>query len=175
MMARKHQFAAAVLVAVAAGAFLGCGTSQVIGNLELAVDAVSVALPLIGPAAGLPADLQAQIQQYLAATNTAIGQASVILSSPASDAAKAAEIAAAFAGVAVPAVPAKYQGIASAVQQVAVLVSKFLAGLPVASTQPLAVRAHAAIVATPGKTTPFSISDQKRLLNIREKVLTQAR
>jgi len=171
-MRPKHTFAAATLVVVAAVAFSGCGTNQVITNLELAVDAVQVALPLIGPAAGLPADLQGQIQTYLGATSQAIGKASDILSGPGDDAAKAAQITAAFAGIAAPIVPVKYQGIATAVQQVAVLVSKFLAGLPSPSTQPIAVRAPGSHPIVPGQTTKLSASDLSRLAAIKQKALT---
>src|ERR1035437_5372096 len=178
-MRPKHQIAAAAVLVAAAVACTACGTSQVIGNLGLAVDAVSVALPLIGPAAGLPANTQAQIQQYLAATNTAIGQASDILAGPGTDGQKAAQIFASFSGIAVPAVPAKYQGIAQAVQQVSVLVARFLSGLPPATAQPLGVRAGgmnrptAAVV--PGKTTVLSAGDLVRLAAIKQKALTQAR
>lgn len=152
-----------------------CGASQVITDLELAVDAAAVALPLIGPSAGLPPALQAQIQGYLTATSMACGQAADILAGPGTDAAKGAEIAAVFAGIAVPAVPAQYQGIASAVQQVAVLVAKFLGGLPVASTQPLAVRAPGSRPAVPGNVTKLSDSDRAKLASIKEKVLTMTR
>lgn len=171
-MRPKYQFAAAALVVAAAVAFTACGTSQVIGNLELAVDAVAVALPLIGPAAGLPADTTVQIQKYLSATSTAIGQASDILAGPGTDAQKSAQIVAAFSGIAVPLVPAQYQGIAQAVQQVAVLVARFLAALPAATTQPLAVRPTGSTVAVPGKTTALSASDRQRLLAVKQKALS---
>jgi hypothetical protein len=172
MRPTKH-LAAASFVVAAAVAFMGCGTSQIISNLELAVDAVSVALPLVGPAAGLPVDVQTQVGQYLVATSKAIGQASDILAGPGDDATKAAQITAAFAGIAAPIVPAKYQAIAQAVQQVATLVAKFLGSLPVASTQPIAVRAPGARAALPGQATALSKGDLARLAAVKTKALTQ--
>ena len=64
----------------------GCNSNQVITSLELAIDAVSATLPLIGPSAGLPPDLQADIQRYLGATSDAVDQAAVILNGPGTDA-----------------------------------------------------------------------------------------
>lgn len=141
----------------------GCGTSQVITSLELAIDAVAAALPLIGPAAGLPADLTAQLEGYLGATSTAVSQASDILAGPGTDEQKAAQIVAAFAGIAVPIVPAKYQGIATAIQQVAQMVAKFLATLP----SPALVSARAAGVTE--HTTVFSEGDLRRLAEVKTK------
>jgi hypothetical protein len=172
-MIRARTLAPLALMLVALISLAGCGSSQVIGNLELAVDAISVALPLIGPAAGLPADTQSQIQRYLGATSAAIAQASDILAGPGDDATKAAQITAAFAGIAVPVVPAKYQGIAQAVQQVATLVARFLATLPSPSTQPIALRAPGAKASVPGATTKLSAGDLRRLTVVKQKALTQ--
>jgi len=155
-------------------ALLACSSNQVITDLELAVDAVEVALPLIGPSAGLPADLEAQIEKYLSATGTAVAQASDILAGSNTDAQKAAAIAAAFAGIAVPIVPARYQGIASAVQRVAVLVANFLVSLPTAAPNPN-VRTQDVGGAVSSKRTPVSSSDRQRLAQIKAKALAAHR
>ena len=61
----------------------------------------------------------ASVSGYLAATSQAITQATDIEAGTGTDAQKAVQIAAAFAGIAAPIVPAKYQALANAVQQVA--------------------------------------------------------
>lgn len=150
----------------------GCTSSEVITDLQLAVDAVSVALPLIAPAAGLPATLVAAIDTYLGATSQAISQASTILAGADTDAQKAVAIAAAFAGIAAPLVcpdqapgapPCKWAGLAAAIQAVAADVAKFLATEPVA--------ASLAKTASPSHVTTWSASQQAQLAAIKAKAL----
>lgn len=113
---------AALVVAILLCTLTGCGVSPVT-TLELAVGAAEVALPLIP---GVPADVAAAVESYLSATSSAITQASTILAGPGTDAQKAAAITAAFAGIAVPVVPAQYQALATAVAKVAQYVEQFL-------------------------------------------------
>ena len=158
-------FLAAMLLLLAA-----CSSNQVVTSLELTIDAVSSALPLVGPAAGLPPDIQAAVQTYLGATSEAVGKAAVILDGPGTDAQKAAAITSAFAGIAAPIVPAKYQQIATAVQNVAELVAKFLSHATSASIESgPAVRGASAFAPEPSKkgTTKLSAKDRKRLAEIK--------
>lgn len=146
----------------------GCTNNQVITDLTLAVDALEIALPLIGPSAHLPPDLEAQIQAYLGATSQAITQASDILAGAGTDAQKAAAITAAFAGIAQPLIPPQYAGIGAAVAQVASLVSKFLGSLP--ATKVAAEAVSARTVAMPGanaKTTALSKGDISKLAKVK--------
>lgn len=159
-------------------ALAGCSSDQTINALDLTVDAVSAALPLLAPSAGIPAALTSQLQGYLGATSTAIASASDILAGPGTDGEKAAQIAASFAGIAAPSVPAQYQGIANAVQQVALMVAKFLADLPPAS--PAAAVAKPAgsssflAPAPKSKTTKFSAAQKKKLAEIKAKAQAAA-
>lgn len=160
------------LCLIALMAMTGCSSDQVISSLELSVDAVSAALPLIGPTAGLPAPLQTAIQTYLGATSDAIASASDILAGPGTDAAKTATIVASFAAIATPSVPAQYQSVATAVQQVALLVAKFIAQLPSATTTAKPVGASAFLPspsADAGKTTNWTAAQKKKLAAIKAK------
>jgi hypothetical protein len=113
-------------------AMVGCSTSP-IEYLNLAVGALEVVLPLIGPAAGIPPNVISSVESYLGATSDAISKATDILNGPGTSAEKTAQIVAAFAGIAEPIVPVQYQALANAVQQVALYVAKFLASLPPAA------------------------------------------
>jgi hypothetical protein len=111
----------------------GCSTSQVLSNLQIALDAVSVALPILAGLTGVPAPVVAAVESYVQATNTALGQASTILAGAGTDAQKAAQIAAAFAAIAVPVVPAQYAVLVQLVATLAADVAQFLAGVPAAT------------------------------------------
>jgi hypothetical protein len=163
-----------------------CSQNEVVTDLELAVNAVEVALPLIGPSVGLPANVSSQIQTYLGLTSQAIGKASDILAGSGTDVQKAAAVAAAFAGIAVPAVPSQYQGIASAVQQVTALVTKFLADTsPAVGTPGIAWYAPSYVTFDPSgraffeavkkKSTKITAKDRKRLAEIKRKAEEAAR
>ena len=136
---------------------VGCAPGQLYSNLQLALDAIQVAFPVISAAAGLPPDVVAVVSAYLGATNDALGKAITILSGPGSDAQKAAAITAAFAGIAKPIIPAQYQAIAGIVQTIAQKVADFLASLPTVTpgaalkTQPLPAALTAAQTAALAK------------------------
>jgi hypothetical protein len=120
----------ASLAVVLVLALVGCGTSTVISNLQLAIDAVTAGLPIIANLTGVPPATVAQVTQYLNDVNTALGDASLILSATATDAQKAAKIAADFAAIVKPDVPAQYQAILGLVATIAQDVAQFLASLP---------------------------------------------
>lgn len=154
----------------------GCSTSTVVGNLQLAVDALSAALPLIAPA-GLPPALLAEIQAGLSDTGKAISAASGILANATTtDAEKAAAIAAAFAGIVeqdqyiVAAIPAQYRGIANAVTQIAEMVAQFLSSVPGKPVPaPTAISAHVSVAPVKSTRTKFSHHDLTQLAGINAK------
>lgn len=151
---------AASIAAILTLSLIGCGTNP-IDILNLAVGALEVALPLIGPAAGVDPAITSAVETYLGSASQAITQASDILSSPGlTDAQKEAAITAAFAGIAAPIVPAKYAALASAIQQVAQYIGKFLATLP-APTAAHAMTEAATTVHVPGS------SDMAKLRGIK--------
>ncbi len=122
----RHRNATAAIAAILMLSLLGCSTSP-IDILNLAVGALEIALPLIGPAAGVDPQTVTAVESYLNATSAAISQASDILAGPGTDGEKAAQIAQAFAGIAKPFVPAKYTALVNAVADVAKYVAQFLA------------------------------------------------
>lgn len=129
-MKTKRTLSAAI-AAILILSLVGCSTSP-IDILDLAIGAVEIALPLVGPAVGIDPTTLASVQAYLSATSAAISQASTILSGTGTDAQKAAAIAQAFAGIAAPIVPAKYGALVTAVADVAKYVAQFLANQGVA-------------------------------------------
>ena len=136
----------------------GCGNSP-ITYLNLAVEALEVAVPLIGPAAGIPPGVVTQVGIYLGGVSQAISQASDILAGPGTDAEKTAQIVAAFAGIAAPIVPAQYQALVSAIQTVAADIAKFIASLP-------------AVPASSSVSTPVSDANRVKLHQIKTRALT---
>ena len=136
-----------------------CSTSQVITNLQIALDAITVGLPILAGITGVPASTVTAVESYISATNAALGQASTILAGSGTDAEKAAQIAAAFANIAKPIVPSQYAAIAALVATVAGDVAQFLASVP--ASAPVAVVASK--TATPGKTTSWSSHDKEML------------
>jgi len=124
-----HRTSLAVLMATIM-VLTGCSTAQVIANLQIALDAVTVALPILASVTGVPADTVTTVDAYVTATNTALGQASTILAGAGTDAEKAAQITAAFAAIAKPVVPSQYAAIAQLVETLASDVATFLASVP---------------------------------------------
>jgi hypothetical protein len=110
-----------------------CSPSQTITNLQIALDAISAALPILAGITGVPLPLVTTVETYLTATNSALGQASTIEAGPGTDAEKAVQIAAAFAGIAKPLVPGEFSIIAGLVQTIAGGVESYLASIPGAS------------------------------------------
>ena len=145
-------FAMALLLVLAS-----CTSSQVITNLQIALDAISAGLPILAGITGVPANTVTAVETYITATNSALGKASTILAGPGTDAEKAAQIAAAFANIALPVVPSQYAAIAALVATVAGDVAQFLASVP-ASTPAVAAK-----TATPAKTTSWSAHDKEML------------
>jgi len=117
----------------------GCAGDAIIADLQAGLDLIAGFLPQIGTLAGLPAALSTQVQAYLTAVNTALGNASTILLGGGTDAEKAALILAAFANVAAPLIPVSFAGIAVAVIGLATAVAKFLASLPPATAAGIAI------------------------------------
>ena len=124
----------AAIAAILIISLAGCAVSAV-QTLELVVSAAEIALPLIAPSAGVDPATVTAVDGYLAAVSTAVSKASDILAGSGTNAQKAAEITIAFANIADPIVPAKYQGLANAVAQVAAAVEKFLLSQPAAAPQ----------------------------------------
>lgn len=136
----------------------GCSTSQVINNLQTALDAISAGLPILAGITGVPPATVTQVETYLTATNQALGQASTILAGSGTDAQKAAQIAAAFAGIAAPVIPSQYAAIASLIGTVAQDVAAFLASVPGAAAPAAGGVAHSSALAS-GQTTKWTQHD----------------
>lgn len=149
-MLRKRLSGAIALILILA--MLGCASTQVVGDLQVALDLVATALPILSAATGVPAATMTAVETYITAANAALGQASTILAGSGTDAVKAAQIAAAFAGIAAPVVPAQYAAIATLVQTLAGDVATFLVSLGV---QPGAT--SAAAIKAPSGTTKFDM------------------
>ena len=113
------------------GVFLmtGCSQGQVVSNLETAIQAAELILPLIGPSSGLDAATQTQIVGYLRASSTCLDQASTILKDGSlAPAQQAAGIAAACSAAVAPTLPAGTPAnVASLVGNLALALEKFLA------------------------------------------------
>lgn len=148
------------LVALLIISMVACTTSQVVGNLEVALDAVSVALPILGGLTGTPTDLTSAAVTYVAATNQALGEATTILGGPGTDAEKAVAITAAFASIAVPVVPPQYAALSQMITTVASDVAAFLASVPALATP----QARAVAVRAP-HTTKWAVRDRLRLMH----------
>lgn len=131
-MKTKRTCIAVFLVLCLAG--VGCGQNTVITDLETALSVISGAFPIIAGLTGVPPATVTAVENYLDATNSALGQASTILAGPGTDGQKAAQIVAAFAGIAVPVVPPQYAALAALVQSLAKDVASFLASLPASSS-----------------------------------------
>jgi hypothetical protein len=153
----------AAIAALLILSMIGCTTSP-IQILDLAVGAAELVLPLIGSAAHIDPAVQTAVEGYLSAASGAIAQASDILAGPGTDGQKSAAIVAAFAGIAVPIVPAQYQAIANAVQALAQYIAQFLGSLPA----PMAM-AHTATAKASVHT--LSASDQATLTKIKARAL----
>lgn len=129
-----------------------------IQKLQIAIQAISVGLPIIGGLTGVPADVITDVLRYLGEANDALSQSATILQGPGTDAQKAAQITAAFASIAKPEVPVKYQAIVDVVATVATDVAAFLANYPAGELK-----------ATAPKTTQLSAQDLTALRHAREK------
>ena len=140
----RRTFLEAAGVAAPSLALVGCSTSP-LEYLQLAVGAAEIVLPLVAPSAGIDPATVAAVDNYLNAASEAITQASDILAGTGTDAQKATQILAAFAGIAAPIVPPQYAALASAVQLVAQYIAQFLASLPTTSTATHAIKSSDAV------------------------------
>jgi hypothetical protein len=138
---------------------IGCGQTTIIQNLQITLDAITAAFPIIAGLTTLPPATVTDVENYLDATNSALAQATTILAGPGTDAQKAAQITAAFAAIAQPVVPAQYASIVTLIGTVAKDVATFLASLPAVtttttttlSTANRAALSHASVSATYNK------------------------
>ena len=157
-MTRYRSFAACVAILLCI-TLAACSTATVITDLQVALDAISVALPILGSLTGVPPDVSNAVASYVTAANSALGQASTILVGSGTDAEKAAQIAAAFAGIAAPVVPSQYAELAQLVATVAKDVAAFLASVPGGPQLLTAAKAP--------HTTKWSSLELVRLANLR--------
>ena len=145
---------------------MGCGQATVIQNLQLTLDAITAAFPIIVGLTTMPPATVTDVENYLEVTNTALVQASTILSGPGTDAQKAAQIAAAFAAIAQPVVPSQYTSIVTLIGTVSKDVATFLASLPaqtVTTTTVLSANSRAALI----KTMRTAVSNESTLKGMR--------
>lgn len=135
----------AILAAILAGtlALASCSQSQVTVTLDLVVTAADVAVSTLQSTGALPPGTATVIQGYLGSVTTAVSFATTELASADTGAVKASKIAAEFAMLAVPNLPAGTpQVIGETLQAVASAIANFLATLPtVAGTGPLVAKA----------------------------------
>lgn len=111
-------------------ALVSCGTATVISALQLAVDAVTIAVPLIAAVTGVPAATVNLLLSYLGQVSQAISGAAKILAEPGTPAQQAAAIVALFASIAAPDLRGLPGAIVSAIQLVAKRVGEFLGHFP---------------------------------------------
>ena len=143
----KHLLLVATLSVTAL--LIACTSNQIITSITLAVDAAEVALPIVTGATGVNPALITQLENYLAAVGQGLSVATDIIGKNEPPAQQAADITAAFAGVALPTLPAGLPvAIVTAVEKVSMLVSQFLANLPTAQG--------------PGIESPYVLAFQKQ-------------
>jgi hypothetical protein len=156
------------VIIMAAVLLTGCPSfAQILPYLELGAQAASILVPMIGPQAHLPADLQAKIIAYDQAAAQCFASASDITSGTGTDASKALSITSACASAAAPAIPAQYADIATTVGSVAQQIAKILSSLPPAAPQSL-VRAKGTEPA-PGRSTRITDAQRQRLAAVKAK------
>src|ERR1700734_2400403 len=164
-MLHSYPLLIALVAAILIICLVGCTSTQIVDSLQVALDAISVALPVLGTVSSVPPDLLASVETYLTAANSALGQASTILTGGGTDAEKTALIVAAFASIAVPAIPAQYAPIAQIVSAVAADVAQFLASLPSSTSAGIAAtKTWGNSAAVMGHTThKWSVKDLAKL------------
>lgn len=166
-MNNRHRAPLALALAVLL-ILTACSSSQVVSNLQIALDAITVALPVLGGLTGVPPATVAAATTYVAQANQALGQASTILAGPGTDAQKSLQIFAAFAGIAKPDIPTQYGALVSIVATVAQEVGKFLESLPAAPAAP------GKATATAPHITVVSSGDAAKLEHAREQAAANA-
>ena len=108
---------------------LSCQPSSLVASLDAVISAAEIALPVIGSAAGLSPQTQAQIVSYLHLVDAATIQAADILAGVGTSAEKAAKIIGVFSAIAqgcncIP--PGTPQTVVAVVNAVVQAVAKFL-------------------------------------------------
>ena len=140
---------------------IGCGTNQIIQALQLAVDAASVAIPIVAAATGVPAATVTLLMAYLQAVSTAIDGAVPILDGTGTPSQKAAAILALFASIKVPNLTGLPAAIVSAIQLVAQRVAEFLAHFAAPKLGAMGAKAN--------QPAPVSTADHSKLQAIAAK------
>jgi hypothetical protein len=162
---------AVVIVIAVCLCMAGCTQSQIINDIDIALSAAQVAIPLVAGAAGLPAAQIGEILSWIRAAVNALGSVSNRLSIGGSTGAVSAGITADLANVAasVPDLQGVPASIASAVQALATDVQKVLATYGQKSS--LALTPHSALATG----VHFGRSDQKRIAGLKAKDLAALR
>ena len=140
----------------------GCSA---VDYMELAVTALEDALPLIGPAVGIPAPLLGLVETYLSATSQALTQAATIMESSATAAEKAGEITAAFIGIVVPLVPPQYAALAAGIAKIVADVFKFLKSLGLPAPASALKGTHAAALSTKDRWRIEALAGRARVVH----------
>jgi hypothetical protein len=164
MWTRKLAVVAVIAVCLC---MIGCTQSQIINDIDIALSAAQVAIPIVAGAAGLPAAQMAQILTWIQAAVKALGSVSNRLSVGGSTAEVAAGITADLAGVvaSVPDLQGVPSSIAATVQALATDVQNVLATYGAKSS--LALRSHCAL----GTRVHFGRSGQERIAGLKAKDL----
>jgi len=157
----------AVVIAIVCLCMIGCTQSQIINDIDIALSAAQVAIPIVAGAAGLPAAQMAEILTWIQAAVKALGSVSNRLSVGGSTAEVAAGITADLAGVvaSVPDLQGVPSSIATAVQTLAGDLQKVLATYGAKSS--LALRSHSAL----GTRVHFGRSGQAKIAGLKAKDL----
>ena len=161
---------AVVIVMAVCLCMIGCTQSQIISDIDMALSAAQVAIPIVAEAAGLPAAQVAEILTWIQAAVKALGSVSNRLSAGGSTGVVAAGITADLAGVvaSVPDLQGVPASIAAVVQALAGDVQKVLATYGTKSSLALS---HS----TRGASIQFGRSDQKRIAGLKAKDLAALR
>ena len=150
---KLHKFLTApVLIAILL--LTACTPSTLVSSLQIAVDAVTVAIPVLA-AAGVDSATLMQVQTYLTAVSTATEEAATELATSDTSAVKVSKIVADFAGVVAPVIG--NPRVSAVVQAVAAAVQSFLTLLQQQQPSGPAAKAIASTVVKP------SFADRSKL------------
>jgi hypothetical protein len=146
---------------------IGCTQSQIINDIDIALSAAQVAIPIVAGAAGLPAARTAEILTWIQAAVKALGSVSNRLSAGGSAGEVAAGITADLAGVvaSVPDLQGLPASVASTVEALATDVQNVLATYGTKSA--LRSSSHSAL----GARVHFGRSGQERIAGLKARDL----
>lgn len=158
---------AVVIVIAVCLCMIGCTQSQIVNDIDIALSAAQVAIPIVAGAAGFSADRTAEILTWIQAAVKALGSVSNRLSIGGTTAEVSAGITADLAGVvaSVPDLEGLPSSIAIVVQALATDVQKVLATYGMKSSLTASARA------TLGVRVHFGPSGQKRIAGLKAKDL----